>query len=294
MKRLKVQRTGPDQMRIRVTCLLLKTMLICVNSLKHCLKKATQSTLPWTVRMDLEKARGLLPDIIVTDVMMPVMDGYQMTKLIKEDNSLKRIPVLMLTAKAEIAHKIEGLEYGADDYLTKPFNSKELLTRISSLLRTSEYQKALTERNKELNEARGRITQMAEVATGVLHNIGNILNSVNISGDEMTSVLKNSRLEGLVLANEMLKENIDDIENFLVNDEKGRVLPEYFIKVSGLLKEEHDKLEEELASQVKHIGLMKDIISTQQSIREGSSLSPGSLAWQILLKMPLQYRKVPC
>lgn len=97
-----------------------------------------------------DKTSKLKPDLIITDVMMPNIDGYTMTKMIKEDDQLKRIPVLMLTAKADIAHKVEGLEYGADDYLTKPFNSKELLVRIKSLLKTREYEKIIEERKNEI------------------------------------------------------------------------------------------------------------------------------------------------
>ncbi len=100
----------------------------------------------------LRKARELRPDLIVSDVMMPVMNGYEMTQKIKEDEELKRTPVLMLTAKAEIANKIEGLEYGADDYLTKPFNSKELLTRIKSLLKINMLQRELLDLNQNLEE----------------------------------------------------------------------------------------------------------------------------------------------
>ncbi len=69
--------------------------------------------------------------------MMSIMNGFEMTPKIKEDEELKRTPILMLTVKSEITNKIEGLEYGADDYLTKPFNSRELLTRIKSLLKPS-------------------------------------------------------------------------------------------------------------------------------------------------------------
>lgn len=100
----------------------------------------------------LDKAQELQPDLIVTDVMMPVMNGYQMTQKIKEDDKLNRTPILMLTAKADISQKIEGLEYGADDYLTKPFNSKELLVRIKTLLKTREYEKVIEERQEEIND----------------------------------------------------------------------------------------------------------------------------------------------
>jgi PAS domain S-box-containing protein len=103
-------------------------------------------------RQGLEKISEHSPDLIITDVMMPEMDGYEMTRLIKENDSLKQIPVIMLTAKAEISQKIEGLEHGADDYLIKPFNSKELLTRIKSLLKTREYEKEIARRNREIEE----------------------------------------------------------------------------------------------------------------------------------------------
>lgn len=99
-----------------------------------------------------EIASQLKPALIVSDVMMPVMNGYEMTKKIKEDRHLSRTPVIMLTAKSDVSSKIEGMEYGADDYLTKPFNSRELLTRIRMLLKTRNYEYAIEKRNHEIEE----------------------------------------------------------------------------------------------------------------------------------------------
>jgi len=83
----------------------------------------------------LEKLRTALPDLILLDVMMPDLDGFEVLKMIRE---VSKIPVIMLTAKGEEDDKVKGLELGADDYITKPFSSRELVSRVKAVLRRFE------------------------------------------------------------------------------------------------------------------------------------------------------------
>ena len=81
-----------------------------------------------------DKALKLLPDIIISDVMMPEKDGIAMTRELRADMTTSHIPIVLLTAKSSIESKLEGLEYGADDYITKPFSATYLKARVKNLL----------------------------------------------------------------------------------------------------------------------------------------------------------------
>lgn len=83
----------------------------------------------------LEKMRDQLPDLILLDVMMPDLDGFETLRLIRE---ISTVPVIMLTAKGEEDDRVQGLELGADDYVTKPFSMNELTARIRAVLRRSD------------------------------------------------------------------------------------------------------------------------------------------------------------
>lgn len=80
-------------------------------------------------------ARTFMPDLVVLDVMMPELNGIQICRMLRADPKLKKVPVIFLTAKAEETDRIQGLETGADDYICKPFSTKELVLRVQSILR---------------------------------------------------------------------------------------------------------------------------------------------------------------
>ncbi len=86
----------------------------------------------------LQKARDDRPDFIVLDLMLPKMLGLEVCRILKSDTATRHIPILMLTAKAEEIDRIVGLEFGADDYVTKPFSPREVVLRIKAILRRAE------------------------------------------------------------------------------------------------------------------------------------------------------------
>ena len=88
-----------------------------------------------TGREGLDKLRTFMPDLILLDVMLPDLDGFELLKMIRE---IDTVPVIMLTAKSEEEDKVRGLELGADDYITKPFSPRELVSRVKAVLRRIE------------------------------------------------------------------------------------------------------------------------------------------------------------
>ena len=100
----------------------------------------------------LEIAKKEVPDLVICDVMMPVMDGLEFTEQLKTNTATSHIPVIMLTAKNLEEHRAEGYEHGADSYITKPFHSKVLLARIENLLKQRKLLKHLFQGAKEAEQ----------------------------------------------------------------------------------------------------------------------------------------------
>ena len=109
----------------------------------------------------LAKAREIHPDLILMDVMMPGMDGYQATEALKKDDATRAIPIILLTAKRTTEDIVHGLELGADDYIPKPFEQAELQARVGAWIRFGELQERLLEARLEEELAIARQIQQS-------------------------------------------------------------------------------------------------------------------------------------
>ncbi len=117
----------------------------------------------------LDQIRETPPDLILSDVMMPRLDGYALCRALKQDDDLRHIPLILLTARASIDDKIEGLEAGADDYLPKPFNARELLARVRNLLALRQHQQTLQQLNRELQASNEALQKASALKSQFLH-----------------------------------------------------------------------------------------------------------------------------
>ena len=105
-----------------------------VAYLKACLEDSYQLNVAYNGKIGIEKALENIPDLIISDVMMPEKDGFEVCETLKNDERSSHIPIILLTAKAGVESKITGLQRGADAYLAKPFNKEELLIRLEKLV----------------------------------------------------------------------------------------------------------------------------------------------------------------
>ena len=138
----------------------------------------------------LEKARREVPKLVVCDVMMPVMDGLEFTKRLKEDTATSHIPVVLLTARSLSEQRKEGYDTGADSYITKPFSGQVLLSRIENLMRSRIMLRSVfagdkqeTEEEAKLNEADK--TFVGRLRTAIQENLGDSDFSVERLGEEI-------------------------------------------------------------------------------------------------------------
>ncbi|MEN2396477.1 ATP-binding protein [Pseudomonas sp. B22(2024)] len=225
------------------------------------LRELLQSDYIVATAVDGEQAWALLQrrpiDVVVSDVMMPELDGFGLTARIKASAGFAHLPVILVTARGGSEACVSGLESGADDYIAKPFSPLELKARVRAALRMSQVQTEL--------HAKSRQAGMAEIATAVLHNVGNVLNSVNVSAELVSSLMRTSKVQGLGKVAQMMNEHGHDLSDFLTTDHKGKMLPGYLLKLAEVVATEQQGIIEELGQLTKGIDHIKTIVAAQQS-----------------------------
>ncbi|WLI13764.1 DAHL domain-containing protein [Pseudomonas sp. FP603] len=171
---------------------------------------------------------------------------------------------------------VMGLVYLA----TRLMRSFGEINRVNKELQTANeiLEQRVEERTRELKDTQSELLDtarqagMAEIATNVLHNVGNVLNSVNISADLVTRKLRSSKAQGLGKAMQLINAHQDDLGVFLTQDEKGKLLPGYLNQLVDAIALEQQGMADELAQLSKSVDHIKDIVATQQSYAGANSL----------------------
>ena len=132
-----------------------------------------------------------IPDLILLDVMMPGIDGFEVCRRLKSKKRFQKIPIIMVTALTETEHKIKAMEVGADDFISKPLDRIELLIRAKSLLRIKSYHDDLQRSYHEISQKNDRLKKLEKVKEGLIHMVIHDLNNffMAISGNlELMSI----------------------------------------------------------------------------------------------------------
>lgn len=183
----------------------------------------------------LSQVHTFLPDLVIMDVTMPKMDGYEALRHLKSNEETRYIPVIMLTGRADIEDKVHGFEVGAEDYINKPYSLQEVAARVKSLLRMRALQNKLRETEK--------VAALGEMVDGIAHEIRNPLTTIGGMArrlyegetdprhkDYAQWIIRSvERLERMILrvdeykmilVSTLEKGNIDDVINAAIKDVK--------------------------------------------------------------------------
>jgi signal transduction histidine kinase len=232
--------------------------------------------------------------VVITDQRMPGKLGVELLAQVRQ--KWPAIVRILITAYSDLENAVAAVNAGAVyKYVTKPADLavlRQILTEALALHRQTIERDALAATLREL-EAQRRATQAAEadreklqqqllsasraagraeVATGVLHNVGNVLNSMNTAVAVINNTLAQSRVSNLGKALAMLEEHSADLAQFLTNDDRGKVLPGYLNKLASVLADEQDAIRGEIQSlgqSLEHIG---QVVRMQQSYAKDSTV----------------------
>ncbi len=218
-------------------------------------------------------------NLVIIDVNAPGMDAEALCRKIRRGLGLKSLPVIVVTDREDRRLFMRLFEAGATDYLIRPFEKRELFARLKVSLETIQaLEQEIEARVKsEVDDSKASHTadqsaaeDLARLSTSILHNIGNVLNSVFVSCFQLSELVNKSKISNLLLAHNLLEENHERLGEFLVNDPKGKLLPRYLIDCGKKIGREQEEVAAELEEMAKKVTLVKEIIETQQAYAKAS------------------------
>ena len=164
----------------------------------------------------IKTAKEIKPDLVLLDIAMPEMDGYEVCRRLKDDDDLCEIPIIFLTAKVESDDIVKGLELGAVDYITKPFNPTELQTRVKNHLKLKTAKDLIDEQNKKLTELNATKDKFFSIIAHDLKNpLGLFLSTTQYLTDNIDNFEKAEMKEFLQITQKSAENLVDLINNLL-------------------------------------------------------------------------------
>lgn len=217
---------GRTERRPRPSVLVVDDNRSVVKYIEHTLSDEFDVTTASDGSEGLATARRIRPDLVITDVMMPVMDGYELCRRLKADERLGHVPIILLTARSSTDDRVEGLELGSDDHVAKPFDTRELKARARNLIAAGRRQRVLADENRALNEESAMKTQLLNIAA---HDLKNPLSAIR----ELAQIVKrevdpgSEALAPLDLIHESSDRMLQLVSSLLESSamEEGRLVP---------------------------------------------------------------------
>ncbi len=218
---------------------------------------------------------AVVPDAENTEAVLSV-NGWDGVRRYTSARQLYDFPLAVIVGLSE-QEQLAAVNLQARTYLWRAAGGSLVLVLLVGLLARMSWQLAQSrlraaEAQTQLAAA-ARQAGMAEIATNVLHNVGNVLNSVNISADLVTRKLRTSKALGLGKAVQMMNEHAEDLGDFISRDEKGKLLPGYLNQLVDALAVEQQSMTEELGQLSKSVDHIKEIVAAQQSYAGTSSIA---------------------
>ena len=224
-----------------------------------------------TINPAAEAIFGYAPEQAIGLNGLLLFSGEELTAIAELEHYDDQRDSLFRSSDGQQPHECQGQRYDGSafpmEFVVTPlqlgaYQHRVCIVRDISTRKETEAQ--LADAQQQLVDAAHK-SGMADMATGVLHNIGNILNSVSLAAEEVLRIASNSKVRGLLKANEMLAAHRDDLGRFLSQDSKGRKLPDYYLKLGGILGKEVNEIQAETRSLIEKTTMMKEVISTQQA-----------------------------